>query len=584
MRTTMMAALLLAACGSTMMPAGKGSDGSDTGSDMGSDTGPMTCSSAADCASGQACDLAQHMCVAAAFTLDKAGFIDDGTRWWTSASNPTLHGTLDNPGADALTALIDNMPVGTATITGTTWSIALPDNAIAEADTRVVLRMGNLEQSQLFALDDQAPAAMLFGSVHDERGDQIDFSTGEAVHTHAGASIDLAGTGCPAVYKYAYLMDQTAPTYGREVAPNPLAWQIKVSDATPLDSMDSAYRVRDASGRVLYDWTSVSPDGTGVYTVSLFRNLIPQLGTETGQMHLDVRFRDSFGNESTTSACWENHPMAPPVEVQPAQPATLFGWTLAADSPISQLMIYTPGVEVYTQRIVQHAGEPVTVQIDAAEAAVSYTRVASDHWAITGTGTMTFTCTVDSCGPATPTDPADVTNSGTLASGQAFWSARLVDEATGNVVATGGAANFTATLPARADGTAPHAYRLEVNLGVLGVITPPKKTVLEGVSIGEYNVNGEIYTGWDPQPGPSVCYMKRCHVSSTTGQTICGCSSINTYTEVRAVKSLTLSFGAFDEQLATGISENALVPADYAAANLAIAAKTWNAGTDVLPQ
>jgi hypothetical protein len=475
------------------------------------------------------------------------------------------------------------MPVGTATITGTTWSIALPDNAIAEADTRVVLRMGNLEQSQLFALDDQAPAAMLFGSVHDERGDQIDFSTGEAVHTHAGASIDLAGTGCPAVYKYAYLMDQTAPTYGREVAPNPLAWQIKVSDATPLDSMDSAYRVRDASGRVLYDWTSVSPDATGVYTVSLFRNLIPELGTETGQMHLDVRFKDSFGNESTTSACWENHPMAPPVEVQPAQPATLFGWTLAADSPISQLMIFTQGAEVYTQHIVQHAGEPVTVQINAAGAAVHYTRVASDHYAITGTGTMTWTCTEASCGPGTPTDSPDVTDSGTLAISDMNWSAQLVDEATGNVVASGSAAGFTATLPARADGTAPHSYRLEVSLGVMPVLDPPKKAAIEGVYIGEYNVNGETYTGFNPQEGSATCYQKRCHLT-TTGATVCGCTAIYKYTEVRAVKSLSLTFGAFDEQLSTGISTTALVPADYAAANLAIAAKTWNAGTDVLPQ
>ncbi len=160
MRTTMMAALFVAACGSVTPPAGTGSNmemGSDTGSDAGSgsgSSGPATCSSATDCASGQACDTTQHLCVARAFTLDKAGFIDDGTRWWTNVGNPTLHGTIDNPGTDPLTATIGTMTVGTATITGTTWSIALPANSITEADTRVVLHMGTIEQAQLFALDD----------------------------------------------------------------------------------------------------------------------------------------------------------------------------------------------------------------------------------------------------------------------------------------------------------------------------------------------------------------------------------------------------------------------------------------------
>jgi hypothetical protein len=64
---------------------------------------------------------------------------------------------------------------------------------------------------------------------------------------------------------------------------------------------------------------------------------------------------------------------------------------------------------------------------------------------------------------------------------------------------------------------------------------------------------------------------------------ICGCTATNNYTEVRAVKSLRLDFDAFTEQLSTGISTDALVPASYAARELAVGAMSWNAGTDVLP-
>src|SRR3954467_15102094 len=63
----------------------------------------------------------------------------------------------------------------------------------------------------------------LYGSVLDERGDTIDFSSGEPVHTHAGPAIDLA-KDCPAVWKYAYLESTQSPMFGRETTPNPLAW------------------------------------------------------------------------------------------------------------------------------------------------------------------------------------------------------------------------------------------------------------------------------------------------------------------------------------------------------------------------
>src|SRR5262249_32377529 len=78
------------------------------------------------------------------------------------------------------------------------------------------------------------PPAQLYGHIHDERGDAIDYSTGEPVHRHDGASIDLSA-GCPAVYKYAYLMDQSDPLFGRQATKNPLAWHV-MTDVASLDA------------------------------------------------------------------------------------------------------------------------------------------------------------------------------------------------------------------------------------------------------------------------------------------------------------------------------------------------------------
>jgi hypothetical protein len=68
-------------------------------------------------------------------------------------------------------------------------------------------------------------------TIHDERGDTIDFATGEPNHTHAGAPITLGATGCPAVFKYGYLLDPTRP-FGKESTPNPIAWKFRGTGGT----------------------------------------------------------------------------------------------------------------------------------------------------------------------------------------------------------------------------------------------------------------------------------------------------------------------------------------------------------------
>jgi len=593
MRKMMMAVMFTAACGSIAMWVERNDNGSDSGSDVGMGSGsgsggPATCNTAADCAAGTACDVDQHMCVTAAFTIDKTGFIDDGTRWWTSKANPTLHGTIDNPSGETLTLSINNTPIGTATITGTTWSIDLPAGAIAESDTAVDFRLSSgVEQRQLFALDDKAPVAVLFGSIKDERGDQIDFSTGEPVHTHAGASVTLDGTGCPAVYKYAYLMDATKPLYGSETSPNPFTWQVKASDSTPIDNMDSAYRVRDASGTVLYNWTSIEPDTSGVFSITLHRNDIAALGNKTGHMFVDVRFRDTFGNESTTSACWDNHPMAVPLDVDVPTQGPMFGWTLAADSPVSSLEAAGKNAVLFTQEIVQHASEPVAMTIGVPGVAMPYTHKDVDDLVPEAPVTVSLDCTTtpSNCASSVPADPADRSSSGTMTLSSSNTMVTVYDESTNQAVcsALGPAITSGCTIPARAANSSPHRYRFQVTLYNARELMPflDKQGPFE--DYGEYALLGLTYTGLPAKPVATICSHVMTRVIQ--GTTYTACTEQTSYDELLALDALTLQMPATTVALQTAINATATpsAPANLTQAQLTAPARLWNAGNDDLP-
>lgn len=573
MKTMMwVAAAMLAACGGSAGPTGDDTGSGDDGS----------CTTAADCGAGMACATDTHECVAAAFTLDKAGFYDDGMRWWTPSDAPTLHGTIDDTAGQSLDAYINGARVGTATIDGTTWSIALPAGSIQPTDTAVTLRLGALEQDQTFALDNAVPTITLFGSIKDERGDAIDFSTGEPVHTHAGPAIDLTAAGCPDVYTYAYLMDATLPVFGREVTPNPLAWQIKASDATPLDSMDSAYRVRDDAGRVLHDWTSIAPDATGVFLVALYRNVIPELGTYTGKLHMDLRFRDSFGNEATREACWTNHPLAAPIEVQPLTTGELFGWTLPGDSPVSNLL-NTHGAVVFTQRFVQHTADQVTIHVSVPEPSVHYTMTGVDDMAPATTMATALSCPSSTTGNCTPVaDPPDKVASGTL---DDHWTISVYDETAHQGTACLGLAELAldCTLPPRTASEAPHVYRLDMRMVAVHELWPYEDLTTEATSFSEFTVTSLTYAGLAPKPGPTACSHVSPHVGSG-GMISYTCDQQAAFTEIRALDKATLAFPAITETLTTSATPTgpAEVPS-YATAGLSLDAITWNAGNDDLP-
>ncbi|HEY1817543.1 MAG TPA: hypothetical protein VGG74_34625 [Kofleriaceae bacterium] len=437
---------------------------------------------------------------------------------------------------------------------------------------------------------EMAPPApgTLYGSVLDERGDQIDFSTGEPVHTHAGPSIDLA-TGCPAVYKYAYLEDQTDPQFGRQTAINPLQWNV-TSQVGSLDDSATQYRVRLDDGTVVLDWTAAAaPDDNGLYTVRLYRNVVAPLGDHTGKMWVDVKFVDTQGNETVDSACWENHPMAAPLEVQPLATSDLFTWNLPSHSPISSAIDTASldataeeqvGASAYQQTIVQHTAEPVTLHLD--------------HGAITGTASMTayytnlavsetaasIDCTTDPSACLLRSGGATTTAS-TAGALTATWNMHVVDAATGAIVCHNpdGAAPSSAisgcVLPARGANEAPHVYRLIVAMSGAQSIDPDTTFTK---TVGEQNLTttagatvsftGAITDAW------ASCVEKE----SPNGDMYCIAKVVYNHIAALDLSQLQLAPVQLSVQTAPDSTASLESIASYATPSLSIAAQSWDAG------
>jgi hypothetical protein len=433
------------------------------------------------------------------------------------------------------------------------------------------------------------PPGTLYGSVFDERADTIDFSTGEPVHTHTGATIDLS-QGCPVVYKYAYLEDQADPVFGSQTNVNPLEWHV-TSQVGSLDDSATAYRVRLDNGTVALDWTTAAaPDDTGLYTVQLYRNGTPsvtQLGDNTGKMYIDMRFRDTSGNETVDTACWENHPMAAPLEVQPAVQSDLFGWTLPAHSPISTAINTASidataeeqiGASVYSQTIVQHTAEPVTLHLD--HSAITAMASTTFHYADIATAETTVD---EICNPNCVSDdippPTTTTAAGALT---ATWNMHVIDSATNAIVCHNpdGASPVSAidgcVLPARAANAAPHSYQLVIAMSDAQSIDPD--TTFTNVTSEESltDTSGDLvqFTG-SLGRGAFTCFAHT--LPNGTEE----CLTRVDYAHIEVLDDATIAFDPLSMTVETAPDSTASLETigSYATPSLSVAAQSWNAGS-----
>ena len=575
MRKVIGCLLVAAAAGCAASGAATGSgSGSGTGSGSGSGTGSGSGSGTGSGSNG-----------AGWFTLDSSGFIVQGNRWWTDRSGPMLAGSIQSDGG-ALEASVGGQVVAQATIDGHDWSLQLPDGTIAAADTTVALKLSapgkdTVEQDQVFDLDAGMPVIAIAGTVHDERGDTIDFSTGEPVHTHAGAVVDLSA-GCPDVYKYAYLTAAAAPAYGKEAAPDPIALSFDGASPVGIDSSATAVRVRLDDGTVALDWALLVPDDSGHYPFVLHEDgahPVPQLANRDGGMLVDVRFRDAFGHENVATACFKYHPLAAPLEIEPiakeSSGEVLWGMTLPADSPIPDVLGNHP-VAVVGQRFVQTTAEPIVLQMTPAISGATYSKDIAERYVATDNGQSQIQCgtatspSTDARCQVTSTAGADTMSSGSLAHGA--WSALVIDELTGQI-ASACDSTLRCTIPARAPGAAPHAYRLVTYATYLSDLWP--------LSSAPQNVSllGRVYTGYAPTTTYSCTTKSVWFDQYNVRHFQC---QYTTYAHFFALDHAVVDFIGFGSHFETSVGGSVpLAPVPYQPGESA--AMSWDTQVDVLP-
>lgn len=396
--------------------------------------------------------------------------------------------------------------------------------------------------------------------VHDERVDQIAFDTGEPVHAHTGPVAQLGGADCPDVYKHLYLMDATAPQFGRETEPNPLAWDVDARGP-------AEYRVRGAGEAPVLDWTPVDGD-----RIELHRDVV-----SAGKYLLDVRVGDSVA-----TTCFMFHPLAAPLEISsPAADATsLTAMTFAAAAPFSRLFADEP-IRVFSQTIVHHAAEPVELAIDVTKPIASYQRRAIDQYVVAPAITHATLCE-DANGNSSsdpvcvdmsvPSAASDEVVASALATGT--WSLQVIDEATQlpapNCTITGLQARCK--LAPRAATGAAQRYRAVFSVANLADLSP-----FGAGPVAEHTLLGLPFTG------RVLDVQKRCaEFKSVThqGGSILSCIKETHYTRIQAMDTLAVAFEP------TRFTLTAAAAADLPATRIEmmnVPAFTWNAGDADLP-
>ena len=544
--------------------------------------GARTASTPATPGSGSGGSGCSNNCEVDAFTLDPTAFYDDGTRWWTLASGPKLEGTIEAT-AGTLQAYVGDTPVGPpATITGTQWTIQLPDSSIGPNGTLVDLRLTSsdaapVELKQLIQLDDGKPTVVATGMVSDERQDTVDFVDSGPRHTHAAPSIDLAG-GCPDVWMYPYLKDSVAPRWGSEATPDPLSWHVEAVSPVGIDPAQSMYRVRDGSSTYV-DWTPLTSD-----TVTLHRDAVPALNTRD-TIIVEYKFHDWLGNEVIAQSCVNYHPLAAPLQLRPilaeGMGNPLWPMSFAAGSQIS-LVIETGAASprMYGQEFFQYTAEPVTIDVDISQATGSYSKTVADQYAKTASGTIDCGTaetrqTTGRCSTLTKVTSSSVTTSGALASGT--WSVAVIDELTNTVASVCTSSGMTAhcTIPGRAVGQNPGFYRIATAVDGITDLAPAASG-----PFGEYVINGKTYTG---TYATTVSHCDSAYQSTINGVIHYMCT-YGDYAHFKALAAARIDFDPYAVTIATSVGGSVpTAPITYAPSPATSAAMTWDAGTASLP-
>jgi hypothetical protein len=420
---------------------------------------------------------------------------------------------------------------------------------------------------------DAPTPGVFYGSVLDERNDAIDFSTGVPVHTHTGSATGFSGTGCPDIYKYSYLEGVVAPIYGAQTNENPLAFHI-ISDVDSLDASMTAYRVRNANGTLL-DWTTMSPDANGVYTIDLRRDgahAISIMGWQVGAMYVDARFHSTAGTDSIKTTCWNNHPLAAPLKIGAPNKGGLFDMSFANHSAISTVMnaaTFTGtsyGAEVATFSIVQQTAEPTSILITLPKPTGTGSRHVVNTWVAAEDIADNYTCS----GPCAPSFAATTINDSAALSGT--WELRIVDYATGATVCHSSTTDLTIAcqLPARATGAFAHPYTATLSLaGEASVAPPVLNTVIADLTYGTTWLTGSQANVTTP--------VRACSKWHDIGLThICDATAFYGNFSISNLATISFDHIAFTMKTLAGDESTAVTPSYLGP--LELPATTWSSG------
>jgi hypothetical protein len=303
--------------------------------------------------------------------------------------------------------------------------------------------------------------------------------------------------------------------------------------------------------------------------VRLDRDVVPQLGDYSGVMYLDVQSIDG----SVDIACWDNHPLAAPLEVAAASHGELFGWTLAAHSPISTAIDSVgpgEGAGIYAQTFVQHVAEPIVLHFEHSRIAGSVISSVLTESIATGEANDVIAC--DSPSGCTVATAVAATTTSSIVPLRATFELRLIDDATGAAIWRGTDLIDT-VIPARAPGEAPHAYTAVIAMGASSLDPAPGTRSAEQTVV-DMSGDATSFTGAITASSSSCI--------DTSGRM---CVGEQTMVDIAALASASIAFDPFATMVETAVDANAAfepigsyVPSNYFVLNSAV----WSAGSAAL--
>ncbi len=441
-------------------------------------------------------------------------------------------------------------------------------------------------------------------TMKDERLDQIAFNANGPVHTHSGADVVLGGSSCPSVYKYSYLLDESAPQFGSETRPNPLAWRFRTTGGS--GAITAEYRIVDEAGTPVLGWTAATKDADDSYLVTLHRSGahgIPALNARAGQYNIELRASDPDGNSGTNSACWDHHPLAAPVKftglAASSDADALKTFTFLANSKVSPIMNAGEGVKVFMGSIGHSTAEPVTIKFDIPKPSVGYTKtIVNDlvfyNWPDNILCKVTCPAGSQTCEPyvssnrrcsqdPVPLDPQDHTSSGSLTSGT--WNVKVYDGSAEAAQCSVSGQTATCGLPGRITGAPLRTLAVVVRASQLEQLKPGAGTV------AEVDLADRIYTGLPSNEADDQfrCYDMKLS-SGGSGATHHTCVSFTRYLLMHAIDQLRLDISGPPMNVTTAIPAKDGFPASALAAPPYVpngkvngTGFIWDSGNDDLP-